>query len=74
MKKEILAEDFMNASREYTAFHEAMMKIFDSDPIMLCLLGNLCRLADNYYMAMMNVYQNGYTLDEILGRTTSRER
>lgn len=74
MRKEILTEDFTNAHKEYADLHEAMMGMFENDPIMSCLIGNLYRLANNYYMALMNVYQNGYTLDEILGRSTDGEQ
>lgn len=73
MRKEILVENFENASKEYTDLQGAMMEMFEDNPIMSCLVGSLNRLADDYYMAMMDVYQNGYTLDEILGRTVSKE-
>lgn len=31
------------------------------------------QVADAYYMAMMDVYQNGYTMDEIMGRTNGKD-
>lgn len=73
MRKEILAENFENASREYSSFQNALMENFEDDPIMSCLIGNLHKLADAYYMAMMDVYQNGYTMDEIMGRTNGKD-
>lgn len=73
MRKEILAENFENASREYSSFQNALMENFEDDPIMSCLIWNLHKLADAYYMAMMDVYQNGYTMDEIMGRTNGKD-
>ncbi len=66
MRKEIVAENFMNASKEYTDLQGALLEMFKDDPIMSCLIGSLNRLADDYYMAMMAVYQKGYTMDEVL--------
>ncbi len=66
MRKEILAENFMNASKKYTDLQEALLDKFEDDPIMSCLIGSLNMLANDYYMSMMDVYQNGYTLDEVL--------
>lgn len=42
------------------------MEMFEADPIMSCVIGQLCKLADDYYMAMMYICDNGMTLDETL--------
>lgn len=64
--KDILAEDFVNASNEYTTFCDAMLGRYEDDPIMYCLIGNLNRLANEYYTAMIKIYRAGMTLDEAL--------
>lgn len=64
MRKEILAEDFMNSSKAYTDLQGAVMEMFEDNPIMLCVIGQLCKLADDYYMAIMRIYNAGMTLDE----------
>lgn len=74
MSKEMLAEDFMNASKEYTDFQTAMMEMFDDNPIISCLIGNLHRLADDYYMAMIRIYDEGMTLDEVLRQSARKEK
>lgn len=66
MDKKILAEDFANASNAYSAFQGAMMEMFDGDPVMSCLIGNLNKLADEYYKVMVRIYAAGMTLDEVL--------
>lgn len=66
MRKEILAEEYVNASEAYSKFQGAMMERYDDDPIMSCLIGNLHKLADDYYMSIINIYQNGMTLDEAI--------
>lgn len=66
MKKELLVEDFVNASKEYTDFCNAMCDRFEDDPIMSCLIGNLNRLANEYYMAIVRIYENDMTLDEVI--------
>lgn len=68
-----LAEDFKNASNEYSALQGALIEAFEDNAIMSCLIGNLNRLASAYYMSMMNIYQNGYTIDEVLKRTSVEE-
>ncbi len=73
MRKEILAENFKNASKGYTDLQGALLEMFEEDPIMSCLIGRLNRLADDYYTAMMAVYHNGYTMDEVLGMDSRRE-
>lgn len=72
MRKEILKENFENASNEYCTFQTAMMDTFKDDPIMSCLIGNLNKLADAYCMAMIDVYKNGYTIDDMLVMTNSK--
>ncbi len=66
MRKEILSGDFVNASKAYTGLQGAMMEMFEDDAIMSCLIGQLCKLADDYYMSMMRIYDAGMTLDEAL--------
>lgn len=66
MRKEMLAEDFMNASKAYTDLQGAMMEMFDNDPIMSCLLGSLNRLANDYHTAILKIYRAGLTLDEAM--------
>lgn len=66
MKKEILAENFRNASNDYSTFSNALMERFEADPIMTCLLSHLHQLAQDYYYSMMDIYKNGHTVDEVL--------
>lgn len=66
MVREILAEDFVKASNEYGAFCNALWELYEDDPIMTCLLGKLNELADDYYKAMIRIYDAGMTLDEAL--------
>lgn len=66
MRKEILAEDFANASKAYTDLQGALMEVFENEPIMSCLLEQLHKLADEYYRAMICIYSAGMTLDEAL--------
>lgn len=66
MRREILAEDFVNASNEYYAFSNALHDLFDDDPIMTCLLSKLIELADDYYSSMICIYDAGMTLDEAM--------
>lgn len=66
MRKEILAEDFANASKAYTDLQGALMEVFEDEPIMSCLLGQIYKLADEYYMTMICIYSAGMTLDEAL--------
>lgn len=64
MRKEILAEEFVNASNEYEKFCNALWELYEDDPIMTCLLGELNILAGNYYNSMNRLYEAGMTLDE----------
>lgn len=66
-KKEILAEDFINARREYDSFCNAMWELWDDDPIMTCLLSKLHDSAEAYYKTLINIYRNGMTVDEVVG-------
>lgn len=66
MRKEILVEDFVNASNEYDDFCNALWKLYEDDPIMTCLLERLNELAGNYYNSMLRIYDAGMTLDKAL--------
>lgn len=66
MKKEILAEDFINASNEYEKFCDALWTLYEGDPIMTCLLKELNMLAGDYYNSIMRIHDAGMTLDEAL--------
>ncbi len=66
MVREILAEDFVNASNAYAAFCNALWNLYEDDPIMTCLFGKLNELAGDYYKAMIRIYDAGMTLDEAL--------
>ena len=66
MDIKILKEDFENASREYSAFCDALFNKYKDAPLMCCILGHLNRLADDYYQSMIRIYRSGMTLDETL--------
>ena len=66
MRKEILAEDFANASKAYTDLQGALMDVFENEPIMSCLLEQLYKLANEYQMAMICIHNAGMTLDEAI--------
>jgi hypothetical protein len=66
MRKELLAEEFMNASKEYSKFQGAMLECCEDNPIMECLIGQLNKLANDYYMSIISIYRSGMTLDEVL--------
>lgn len=65
-QKEVLTEDFINASNEYNAFCNALWDLYEDDPIMMCLLGKLNELAGDYYKSIIHIYNAGMTLDEAL--------
>lgn len=64
MRKEVLVEDFMKASNEYSTFYNALLELYEEDSIMMCLLGRLNELVGDYYKSMMRIYNAGMTLDE----------
>lgn len=66
MCKEILAEDFVNASNEYAAFCNALHDLFEDDPIMTCLISKLNELSGDYYRSIIQIYDAGMTLDEAI--------
>lgn len=66
MNKEILAENFINASKQYSELSNAMQDRYKDDPILACLIRNLNSRAHEYYMSIMRIYDAGLTVDEVL--------
>lgn len=66
MCKKILSENFINSSKAYREFYDALMEEYDSNPIMQCLLQNLHSLADNYYLSILDIQKADMTIGEAI--------
>ena len=71
--KEVLKERFLEASREYGNLYNGMMELFADNPVMETLIRELHNKAHDYYMAMADIRESGYSVDFLLRAANTSE-